>query len=305
MPRLPGWLRRVAQVAVAVLLLGLLWRYAGGGEALDLLWQAQPGWLLAAWIALVTQTVLSALRWRLTAAQLGIGMSRCRALSEYLEAQLLNQSIPGGVLGDARRAVRARDQAGMWAAGQSVVIERLAGQVGLFLCLAVGFAATLVVPGRVDWPGWLAVSVALGLLAAALVPPGLAWLARRNDRASAIWRPVAQALLEPRVLRAQLILSFGTALCNLAGFALAARAVGAGLGPIETLTLVPLILLSMLIPLSISGWGLREGAAAVLFPLAGLSASAGLAASVTFGLLLIASALPGVVVLLLRRPAPV
>ncbi|WP_236736978.1 lysylphosphatidylglycerol synthase transmembrane domain-containing protein [Palleronia pelagia] len=304
MPRLPGWLRRVAQVAVAVLLLGLLWRYAGGGEALDRLWQAQPGWLLAAWIALVTQTVLSALRWRLTAAQLGIGMSRGRALSEYLEAQLLNQSIPGGVLGDARRAVRARDQAGMWAAGQSVVIERLAGQVGLFLCLAVGFAATLVVPGRVDWPGWLAVAIALGLLAAALVPPGLAWLARRNDRARAIWRPVAHALLAPQVLRAQLILSFGTALCNLAGFALAARAVGAGLGPIETLTLVPLILLSMLIPLSISGWGLREGAAAVLFPLAGLSASAGLAASVTFGLLLIASALPGVVVLLLRRPTP-
>ena len=62
-----------------------------------------------------------------------------------------------------------------------------------------------------------------------------------------------------------------------------------------------MILFAMVLPLSISGWGLREGAAAALFPLAGLSASAGLAASVAFGLTFLAITLPGLI-LVRRRP---
>jgi hypothetical protein len=49
----------------------------------------------------------------------------------------------------------------------------------------------------------------------------------------------------------------------------------------------------MLIPISVSGWGLREGAAAALLPIAGATASGGLAASVAFGLTFIAAVLPG------------
>ena len=71
---------------------------------------------------------------------------------------------------------------------------------------------------------------------------------------------------------------------------------------------VPLILLTMILPLTVSGWGLREGAAAGLFPLIGASAQAGLAASLAFGLMFLASTLPGLLVLLARRrvnrPAP-
>ena len=66
------------------------------------------------------------------------------------------------------------------------------------------------------------------------------------------------------------------------------------------LTLVPLVLLTMLIPITISGWGLREGAAAALLPVAGAAASASLAASVTFGLVALVAVLPGAAVVWLR-----
>jgi hypothetical protein len=56
---------------------------------------------------------------------------------------------------------------------------------------------------------------------------------------------------------------------------------------------VPLILFTMLIPISISGWGLREGAAAALLPLAGRDGQRRLAASIAFGLTFVASVLPG------------
>jgi hypothetical protein len=57
----------------------------------------------------------------------------------------------------------------------------------------------------------------------------------------------------------------------------------------------------MLVPISISGWGLREGAASALFPIAGATATEGFATSVAFGLAFIVAVLPGVVPLLVGR----
>jgi hypothetical protein len=54
-----------------------------------------------------------------------------------------------------------------------------------------------------------------------------------------------------------------------------------------------MILIAMLLPLTISGWGLREGVAVALFPLVGATATQGLVASVAFGLVCVLAALPG------------
>jgi uncharacterized membrane protein YbhN (UPF0104 family) len=81
--------------------------------------------------------------------------------------------------------------------------------------------------------------------------------------------------------------------CNLAAFAFCARATGTSLGPLATVAIVPLILTAMLLPLSVGGWGWREGAAAALFPVAGFGAGAGLAASVAFGIVILIAAAPG------------
>jgi uncharacterized membrane protein YbhN (UPF0104 family) len=116
-----------------------------------------------------------------------------------------------------------------------------------------------------------------------------------------IWQVLDRALMHPQVRSRQVALSVGTALCNLAGFAFCLRAVGVQIEVTAILALVPLILFTMLIPISISGWGLREGAAAALLPLAGVTASDGLAASVAFGLVFIVAVLPGVAVWLWPR----
>jgi hypothetical protein len=54
-----------------------------------------------------------------------------------------------------------------------------------------------------------------------------------------------------------------------------------------------MVLFAMLLPISIAGWGLREGAAVILLPIAGFSATEGLAASVTFGLVSLVAVIPG------------
>lgn len=96
------------------------------------------------------------------------------------------------------------------------------------------------------------------------------------------------------VRRRQIALSLGTALANVSAFAACSAAIGAPLPPVISTTLIPLVLFAMVLPLSIGGWGLREGAAALLYPVAGASAGAGLAASVAFGLMIWVSVLPGV-----------
>jgi uncharacterized membrane protein YbhN (UPF0104 family) len=298
--RPPPILWRTVQLAVALGLMALLWRVADGAEAARRLAGADPVWLMAAVAALTAQTVLSALRWRLTAAQLGIALDHRTALREYYLSQIVNQALPGGVLGDAGRAVRARAQAGLMASGQAVVFERLAGQIAMFVVLAVAFAVTWALPGGVDWPGWLVTPVAVFVLAGVMMP-GVVWAlvrlvpGRAMRGLAALGAAFGHALLAPAVRGRQVGLSLATALCNIAAFVCCVRAVGADPGIAAMLALVPLILFTMVIPITISGWGLREGAAAVMLPLAGLQPAEALAASVAFGLMFLTSVLPGLV----------
>jgi len=299
---------RLGQGVLAVVLLALLWRVAGGADAARSLKGAEPVWLLAALAALSLQTVLSALRWRLTAAPLGIHLSRIEALREYYLSQVVNQSLPGGVIGDAGRAIRARGQAGLLASGQSVIFERLAGQMGLYAVTAVAFGGTLAVPGGVVWPDWLMAPVMLFLACGLIVPVCAVALAGGRGRigraVARLWQGMVRCLFARQVIGPQIALSLATALCNLAAFGFCAQAVGHPLTFGAVAAFVPLILLTMLVPLTIGGWGLREGAAVVLFPVAGASAAGGLAASVAFGLMVLVSALPGVALMCLRRRAP-
>ncbi|TYR33240.1 flippase-like domain-containing protein [Mesorhizobium microcysteis] len=302
------WLLRAIQIGVAVALMGLLWRIADGPDAARLLRQADPLWLAAAVAALTIQTWLSALRWRLAARQLGIVLRPGEAVREYYLAQVVNQSLPGGMVGDAGRAVRSRGPSGLLAAGMAVVFERLAGQVAMFLAMASAFVVTLAAPGGFEWPRWLVLPVAVIVLAGTLMPLGLAAATRMPGRigrsASAFWRMLARALLARRVLPRHVLLSIGTTVANLGAFAFCAIALDAALPLVAVLALVPLILFTMLIPISISGWGLREGAAAALFPLAGATASQGLATSITFGLAFIVAVLPGAAFIGTPSPVP-
>lgn len=285
----------------------LLWRAADGPEAARSLVAADWRWLALGLLALTVQTVLSALRWKLTARQFGIAIGARDAIAEYYLSQIVNQSLPGGMIGDAGRAVRSRDQAGLLAAGQAVVFERLAGQIAMFTMLATAFLFTFAVPGGLDWPQWLVVPVACFLAVGFAVPPLMIGAMSLPGRIGVIARRFGdvfhRALTRPEALPGQIVLSTGTTVCNLAAFAFCARAVGVDLSAAATAALVPLILLTMLIPFSISGWGLREGAAATLLPIAGVTASGGLAASVAFGLTLIVAVTPGFVLLWLKPRA--
>ena len=292
------------RLAVTATILVLLWQAVDGPAALALLLGADPLWLVLAVVALSAQTALSALRWRLTARGLGQVIPLGRAIREYYLSQIVNQSLPGGVLGDAGRALRARHAAGLKRAGQAVVFERLAGQLALFMVTMLAVIIVLVRPDAAALPVWVLRMVAIAgaiLAGAGLLLWGLGHGEKTLNRHIRDWVDAfARAVLARDVLPRQVVFSLGTTALNLLAFALCARATGTVMPVLAVMIVVPLILFTMLIPVSVSGWGLREGAAAALFPVIGATATQGLAASVAFGLMFLLSSLPGVLVLLMR-----
>lgn len=273
-------MKAVARWGLALGLLAAVWLMIDVGEAPARLAQADP-WLLAAAVALLhAQIIAGALRWRLTAEALGLPLGRAQAIRECYWAMLVNLAVPGGVLGDAARVARTRAPAGLGAAAQAVILERLSGQIAL---AAVLTGALMLWPQA--WPWALALSAGMVLavaamaLAARIGPP---WWTDFAAGARRAW-------LGPRVGVRQATASVIAAVAGVAAFAACSAAVGAPLGWAQ-IAVAPLAMLAMLIPASVGGWGWREGAAAALWPLIGHDATAGFAASIAYGLTALAAA---------------
>jgi hypothetical protein len=203
-------------------------------------------------------TLACAWRWRLVARHLGLELPLGVSVAACYRAQLLNASLPGGVLGDVHRAVdRGRRARATGLAIRTVAWERGLGQL-------VQVVATLLVLRL-----WIAALAAAVLLVAAL----------------GRFRPVAAGVVL-------------TSVTAVAGFALMFVVAAAATGTRPPLSVVLLVLLVAAVPLNLGGWGPREGAAAGAFAAAGLGAEEGLAASVAYGVMALVATLPGLLVLL-------
>ncbi|MEM9787261.1 MAG: lysylphosphatidylglycerol synthase transmembrane domain-containing protein [Pseudomonadota bacterium] len=295
---------RIGRVAITGGLILLLWQAADGPAILHSLTAADPRWIAAAITILMCQTMLSALRWKVTAAALGQTLPARHAVREYFMSQAVNQSLPGGVIGDAARAVRARAEVGLAISGLAVGLERLAGQIAMFVALTFAFIITYFWQGGLDWPDRYAAALglAIGLVSfAVLICMLIQGRTRLLTPTAKRWVALAvQALLSARVLPAQIGLGVLITLCNLAAFGLCAWAIGQPLSLGAVFAVVPLILFTMLIPLTISGWGLREGSAAILLPIAGMSVADAVATSVLFGLVMLLAVIPGFVAMVVK-----
>nr|MDT0659366.1 lysylphosphatidylglycerol synthase transmembrane domain-containing protein [Micromonospora sp. DSM 115978] len=136
-------------------------------------------------------------------------------------------------------------------------------------------------------------------------PPEPPWPGRRPDsRLTRCLRTVATdvrlGLLSRRTCLGVVLTSAVILAGHLATFLVAARAAGST-APVALLApLMLLALLAMLLPLSVGGWGPREGMLAWAFGAAGLSADLGLTVAVVYGLLALVASLPGAGVLAYR-----
>ena len=303
--RVPFSQRRFLRIVLTVLLLLLIAWLVDLRAALSLFAEAQWRWVLLGLVIVQLQIVLSALRWQITAVRLGQELSVPHAIQEYYLATLANLSLPGGVTGDAARIYRNRYSAGAAASAKSVVIERLAGQLALLLVAVSGWILwPVLMRGATPEAGGQLLLIALSVLALlAMVVLLLRSFAGR--RVSAFVDGTGTALHRVWIADGQWLTQGLLSLCvvatYLAVFACSAMALHQSLPIAGVISVVPLVLLSMVIPLSIGGWGIREAVAVSLWPLMGLSVEAAIGTSVLYGLISTVGSVPGAL-LALRRP---
>ncbi|MDX6326397.1 MAG: glycosyltransferase 2 family protein [Nocardioidaceae bacterium] len=297
------WVAAVRPAGAVVLLGILVWR-SGTGTVLSAVARIDTTALLAAGGIAVLTTVCCAWRWSLVARGLGVDLPLRTAVAACYGSQFLNTTLPGGVVGDVHRAARHGRAVGDLGRGaRAVAWERLAGQ-------AVQVALALVVLVLLPSPVHAAMPfvVAGGAVALTGVVLGVVGGRRRGSRWGRALRLVVGdlrgGLLRRGAWAGVLAASTVVVAGHAATFVIATRTAGVSVSAVRLLPLTLLVLLAMAVPMSIAGWGPREGVAAWSFGLAGLGAQQGISAAVVYGVLVLVASLPGAAVLLAWSLAP-
>jgi uncharacterized membrane protein YbhN (UPF0104 family) len=282
------------RLAAGVAVLWFLWRQVGAAPFEDGLravtWQA----VLAAVMLTVLTTVCSAWRWRVVARALGVDIGLPDAVCAYYRSLFLNSVLPGGVLGDLHRAVMHGRRAGDMARGlRAVAWERMWGQV-IQAVVTVVVLLTLPSPVRPALPYVLAGAAGLAGCAALIVRRAARRGRPRLARAArAVSADLRCGLLAPDVWPQLTLASVLVVAGHTVTFVIAARVAGCTAPLGELVALLMVVQVAVVIPLSIGGWGLREGAAAWAFAAAGLGAAAGVTVATLYAVLMLAAVAPG------------
>jgi glycosyltransferase 2 family protein len=262
------------RVAASFTMLGfLLWR-APDFQPSDLLptWSAETAlWLAVATLLTFGGIVLSALRWQQVLHALGLPAKLRPLVTLYFAGQFVSNVLPTTIGGDVLRVSRlAKENGDTPDTFASVVLERLTGWLVLPLITLFGL---LINPGLRELGRATAIAAiiavaTLALLVGVLVAAEHPRLGGRF-RASEGWRRFIGAVhvgverlrRSPRaalsVIGAGLLYQFVLCLAALA----AAEALGlSSLGLTPLLAFFPAVLIAQVLPIGISGLGVREGA---------------------------------------------
>lgn len=236
-------------------------------------WDASTAlWLAGAASFTLLGLVLSTLRWRTVLAALGMRPRLTHLLSHSLAGQFVSNVLPTTIGGDVLRVSRLSRESGQLPASfASVVLERLTGWLVLPLITFVGF---LVNPGLTHLGA--ATQVALGLAAGTLVALGLVLAAVASARfgrrfasrqgwhrfAAAVHLGLERLRRRPRAACSVLAVGLAYQLVAVVAALMAAKAVGMGdgAGPTALLAFFPAVAIAQVLPIAISGLGVREGA---------------------------------------------
>ena len=280
----------LAKAAVSALLLYLSLRSVNVGVVVERINRLDAGWLFFVLIVLVVQTALLAVRWGQIVLVSGANLPLSAALRYSLIATFFNQTLPSTIGGDAARVwLLGRSGAGWRLASYSVLIDRGVGLFALAIlvvaCLPwslalvrdpIGSAALIII-------GFSSIVGVLIFTAIAFAPKHVMnrwWLTRHLAATAGIaWR----LCLSPGSAASVAVLSIAIQFLTVTAVWGAAQSINAPLEFALALFLVPPVMLIAAIPISIAGWGLREGTMIVAFAYAGLSPDDGLVVSVLFG----------------------
>jgi uncharacterized membrane protein YbhN (UPF0104 family) len=267
--------------------------------------------ILAGFVLHVSSYLAGAVRWWYLFCYLAGPVRFRQVLPSYFLGVFFNNFLPSAYGGDLARSARlyVSGMSGNALVG-SAVMDRL---LGLAAVIAIGglalFLADVGPFSHLAWAVFTGGALAVVLVAALIALPG--WSGALDSRYGRRW-PRLSALLSvflrygkaPKLVLKAFLLSVLNQLLVVAVFILLAREAELAVSASRLVTLLMLVFLVASLPVSLGGLGPREGALLALLLPFGVEASAVLAVSVAYLVVLWASALPGLFMLFVRVNQP-
>jgi uncharacterized membrane protein YbhN (UPF0104 family) len=256
---------------------------------------------------LLLQSGTAAFRLRKVLEVVGARCGFLQALDATFIGAFFSQTLISFVGGDAMRVWRlAWSGVPTRLATTGIALDRtagLAGSLGLVL-LTLPFLLALIQDAAMRSGLLLALAGGIAGFAFVLSIRFMPERFRQNKlihwtyEFAAVTLSVAQS---PMRLASLVALSLIVQLLNVLALFALARGLSIGLTLWHSLLLIPPVLFLSMLPISVAGWGVREGAMIVALALVGVPASSSVALSVCFGLFLIGISLPGALLWMLTR----
>jgi uncharacterized protein (TIRG00374 family) len=308
------WKGRFGPIIRAILsisLIAILVYHIGSGEIIESLKAVSWQTLAGATLVLGASVLLVTPRWAAILSVLGCQASWNALIGSVFLGSLFNQLLPTVIGGDVLRALRAKQLGAPWKiAIYSVLLDRVSGVlIALFGAgVLLPFAATFEGQARLEW-----------IIAAVIASMGFALLtirifgrflrtpiplfARIQRGLVRLHGSIRTFTRKPGATTIIFVLAACNQMLSVAAIMIFARATGVSL-PVTDLVLITFVTtLAATIPLSIAGWGIREGTLVYLFGIHGIRPDLAFTVSILYGFALLLSTIPGALFILRTRSA--
>ena len=247
------------------------------------------------------QYVLSAYRWMYISSENGSEMNFLYCLKFYYISSFINNILPGGVVGDIYRAYCARESShsviNLSKSIQGIVFERLSGQIMMFFIFLLSLTFFFLINAKYVAFLYTVIPVLSIILIIYFIAKKIYFNKTRSNEIIINFKKIFSGI----IFWNHTIISFFVVLSYIVIYIISAEALGLSIDYFAFFVFTPIVLFSMTLPVSIGGWGVREGTALLIAFLLGLSASSSISVAVMYGILNLFCSLPGLYFLLSLR----
>jgi uncharacterized membrane protein YbhN (UPF0104 family) len=302
----------IAKLAISGVLIWFASTRINLSSALAQIGAMSLGWGLLIILLFYTQLAISALRYREFLRILDTPLQYLRCVDATLIGYFFSQTFISFVGGDAMRTYRVSQHGvPLKLSAKAVILDRISGLVGQVVMLVLTMPFLLPRLKDRTMQAGVIVTVAssiAGLCCIALLSrlPEAVRRFRLFDILADLSRRVLVRIATVRGAFAFFVLSLVINLMNCLIFYSIARGIGVEVSLVDLVVLLPPVFFLSMLPISVSGWGVREGATVVALGIAGVASADSLSISICFGLALVAISLPGGLLWLAshKKPAP-
>jgi len=293
------YLSSIGKALISLLALFIIYNQVDFKLTMDSFRSLDPIYLVLSVVILIMQALIASLRWNIVLNSLKIAITYLSALKIFSMGLFFNQILPSSIGGDSVRGYLIYKKGnGVRESIKSVLIDRVIGLIILMLIAMIALIASgELIPDSSSTSKILLITLIFPLVLS------LVLFLDKFKRFFPNWKYIDEIFSILNVIRRQIfsikpggyliVISIIAHSMTVLVIYLLSLGMGAGLSLDGAFIIVPISTLVMVLPISISGWGIREGTMIVGMGYLGIAAESALAISLLYGILVLLVALPG------------